>query len=109
MDLLAPVAFVNYEVQISQGLDPAGVALTAPLQALSGQLCFIPWNCPDSLFGPPFWIGGAAAWLTTVPPQPSVPKLGPSPLPFCGQAVWCSHRYWTKNEPIRFSQEYDAY
>lgn len=36
------VAFVNYEVQVSRGLDPAWVALTVPLQALNGaQLCFV--------------------------------------------------------------------
>lgn len=46
-----PVAFVNYEVRISQGLDPAAVALTVPLQALGGgQLRFIPGECPDLLF-----------------------------------------------------------
>lgn len=66
-----PVAFVNYEFQISWGLDPAEVVPAAPLQALNGgQLCFTPEDCPDLLFDPPFWTGeGGAAWFITGDPS----------------------------------------
>lgn len=66
-----PVAFVNYEFQISWGLDPAEVVPAAPLQALNGgQLCFTPEDCPDLLFDPPFGTGeGGAAWFITGDPS----------------------------------------
>lgn len=83
-----PVASINYEVQISQGLDPAGVALTALLQALNGgQLCLVPGN---ALIQPLIHHLGLVGECCSAP-NPQCPSLNHQPHHSVAIADWSSH------------------
>lgn len=111
MDVLAPVASVNYQAPVSEGLDAARRLYPAPSRhrrerSLASIFAIARTYLP---FDPPCWIGGGVLGSQQFSANPQCPSGSDPPAMLRPQRIGPDPKMLDRNGPMSVSQEYDTY